>query len=158
VIKKVRKIYRELMAFLSQTPKPKRNDELLPDDTAWVEYNRIVEELIRITGNQDYYDYLIKPEIVDDEKVVPLLTLRQKLGRLINVLYADYFYDEPEPFSGSSAKKSSAFRKEDYPTSNKVFIVHGHNTEIKESVARFIEKLDFDIVLYILFNIKKGGC
>lgn len=31
--------------------------------------------------------------------------------------------------------------------SNKVFVVHGHNHGIKESVARFLEKLDLDPII-----------
>jgi predicted nucleotide-binding protein len=63
-------------------------------------------------------------------------------------LHAEYFSDEPEPFSGSSTKnEQNSSIKEDFPISKKIFIVHGHNQAIKESVARFIEKLNLEAII-----------
>jgi predicted nucleotide-binding protein len=36
---------------------------------------------------------------------------------------------------------------EGFPTSSKVFVVHGHNHGVKEAVARFLEKLDLDPII-----------
>ncbi|MEM9412697.1 MAG: nucleotide-binding protein [Planctomycetota bacterium] len=39
--------------------------------------------------------------------------------------------------------------------SRKIFVVHGHDTEMKESVARFLERLDFEAI--ILHEQASGG-
>jgi len=46
-----------------------------------------------------------------------------------------------------SKKKSNKKETEDIEYNNKIFIVHGHNNETKETVARFIEKLDLETVI-----------
>jgi len=38
-------------------------------------------------------------------------------------------------------------KKQDEMKKNKIFIVHGHNNEVKETVARFVEKIGLDPVI-----------
>ncbi len=38
-------------------------------------------------------------------------------------------------------------KQEDKPYSNKIFIVHGHDGEMKETVARFVEKLGLEAII-----------
>ena len=45
------------------------------------------------------------------------------------------------------AESSSFITTPSSPASNRVFVVHGHNLGIKESVARFLEKLDLEPVI-----------
>ena len=52
--------------------------------------------------------------------------------------------------------KKKPEEKESIQYNNKIFIVHGHNNEVKESVARFIEKLGVEaIILHEQPNIGK---
>lgn len=49
--------------------------------------------------------------------------------------------------SKSEEKKDEQIISKKVSSSNKIFIVHGHNQGIKEAVARFIEKLDLEAVI-----------
>lgn len=49
--------------------------------------------------------------------------------------------------SESEEKKDEQIISKKVSSSNKIFIVHGHNQGIKEAVARFIEKLDLEAVI-----------
>ena len=92
---KIRLLYSEFQGYLSQTPK--RDDRVIVDDSDWTRHNETVKELYQIAG-ENYNKFLIKPNISND--CVLLSTYRQILGGLISRLHAEYFSDEPAPFSG----------------------------------------------------------
>ena len=62
--------------------------------------------------------------------------------------YEDYEQQDGHDVDHTSADGNSAI-------SRKVFVVHGHDNEMKESVARFLERLDFEAV--ILHEQASGG-
>ena len=62
-------------------------------------------------------------------------------------------YEDYEPRAGHAFDHTSA--DGDSAISRKVFVVHGHDNEMKESVARFLERLDFEAV--ILHEQASGG-
>jgi hypothetical protein len=58
--------------------------------------------------------------------------------------------------SSTGASKPTLLPERSGPAARKVFIVHGHNEGARESVARFLEQLDFDpIILHEQAN--QGG-
>lgn len=62
-------------------------------------------------------------------------------------------YEDYEPQGGHDVDHTSA--DGDSTISRKVFVVHGHDNEMKESVARFLERLDLEAV--ILHEQASGG-
>ena len=66
---------------------------------------------------------------------------RDKLLNLISVMIEDLeintVFQKAVPLPQKKITKKS----------NKIFIVHGHNEEMKQSVARFVEKIKFDAVI-----------
>ncbi|MEM7014202.1 MAG: nucleotide-binding protein [Verrucomicrobiota bacterium] len=62
-------------------------------------------------------------------------------------------YEDYELHSSSGNERS----KQDSPetATRKIFLVHGHDPEIKQSVARFLERLDFEVI--ILHEQASGG-
>ena len=97
---KVRAIYYELQGYLSQTPKPQQPSDIFASDDPWHQYNKAVEELSKITGD-DYDRFMIRPKATDNYTFVHLITYRQTLGGIINRIHGIYFSDENMPFSGS---------------------------------------------------------
>lgn len=95
---KIRPLYSEFQGYLSQTPKLRDARDIV-DDSDWMRYNEVVKELNQIAG-ENYNKFLIKPEILNDHTIVLVSTYRQTLGGLISRLHAEYFSDEPAPFSG----------------------------------------------------------
>jgi len=91
----IRFLYSELKGYLGQLPIPKDPHENMFDEDSWNQYNEAVNELNRATG-KNYNKFLINPS----EDHVNLTTFRQKIHGLILRLHAEYFSDEPEPFSG----------------------------------------------------------
>ena len=69
-----------------------------------------------------------------------------KLGRLQSLMKQLHFYDEGSP---APVSNRNAARNQD------IFVVHGHDKEAVESVARFIERLDLRAV--ILQERASGG-
>ena len=97
---KVKAIYYELQGYLSQTPQPQEPSDIFASDDPWCQYNRAIEELSKLTGD-DYERFIIKPKYQDGYNIVHLTTYRQTLGGIINRLHGIYFSDEIMPFSGS---------------------------------------------------------
>jgi len=91
----IRFLYSEFKGYLGQLPMPKDPHENMYDEGSWNQYNEAVNEVSRITG-KSYSKFLIRPT----EDYVNLTTFRQKLNALILRLHAEYFSNEPEPFSG----------------------------------------------------------
>ena len=63
--------------------------------------------------------------------------------------------DDDEFWESLNDNTSDGKEKEEMSTSNKVFIVHGHDEAAKQSVARFLEKCGFEAV--ILHEQADGG-
>lgn len=142
---KIRPYYDELQGYLSQTPLPQQQFEICTDDEVWINYNQIVQTLSELT-DYDYSRFIIKPKQLEGENVVNLITFRQKLGGIINWLYANYLSDENRPFSGSPQTVPSDQTKH---FENKIFLVHGHDTAILHQVARLLEQFNIEpIVLF----------
>ena len=51
------------------------------------------------------------------------------------------------PAARKSAKRDTELPRSDALQANRVFVVHGHDLEIKESVARFLEKIGIDAII-----------
>lgn len=96
----IKAIYYELQGYLSQTPKPKQSSDIFASDDPWCQYNQVVDELAKISG-EDYERFIIKPQTEGGYNIVHLTTYRQILGGLINRLHGVYFSNENMPFSGS---------------------------------------------------------
>lgn len=99
---KIKAIYRELQGYLSQTPKPKSLSDIFATDSSWQRYNVSIEELSKVSG-KDFSRFQIKPAMQDGYQIVHVEDYRQALNGLINTLHAQYFENEPQPFSGSPA-------------------------------------------------------
>ena len=92
---KVRPLYSELQGYLSQAPPDEKHD-IIHDESIWSLYNDSVRSLNKVSG-VDYSRFIITSHA---EGYITVSTYRQKLGGLISSLHAEYFSDEPAPFSG----------------------------------------------------------
>lgn len=99
---KIRPVYSELQGHLSQTPLTANNDVFYESDGAICEQlNGCIKELNEVTG-LNYDRYKIIP--IGEEygyRQIGVSTYRSTVGSLISRLHAEYFSDEPPPFSGS---------------------------------------------------------
>ena len=82
----------------------------------------------------------------------PLLNLNRKVGGYRSSLHvlAETIEKHPEEVLSPSATVAAPDQLTDAPqtsASRSVFIVHGHDEEMKQAVARTLEKLDFDPVV-----------
>ncbi len=66
--------------------------------------------------------------------------------------YEDY---ELPPTASGGPKANGADLPDGVKTARKVFVVHGHDNEMKQTVARFLERLDFEAI--ILHEQASGG-
>ncbi|MDO9462349.1 MAG: hypothetical protein Q7J61_00920 [Deltaproteobacteria bacterium] len=96
---KIRAIYAEIQGYLSQTPKPNSPADIFATNSSWERYNKAVQDLSKITG-EDYGRFQIKPKRQDGYEIVHIEDYRQALNGFINSLHAVYFADEPQPFGG----------------------------------------------------------
>lgn len=96
----IRPIYQELQGYLSQIPNSNSPHESTYTKTLWEQLNEAIDELNAIS-KKDYNKFKIAPGKSQTKKYVNILALRTKLGGLIDRLHAEYFSDEPNPFSGS---------------------------------------------------------
>jgi hypothetical protein len=99
---KVRPFYSELQGYLSQAPTPE-GSTTIHESSIWEQHNEVVKLLTKETG-KDYSRFLLKPRSSDFQgrtrQYLPTIDYRQKLGGLISRLHAEYFSEEPPPFSG----------------------------------------------------------
>jgi hypothetical protein len=94
---KIRPLYSELKGYLSQAPTIKEPYEYTNDESIWEQYNKSVDLVSKITG-EDLRRFLIVPtEGGYGSKLLHIITYRQKLGGLISYLHGKYFADEPAP-------------------------------------------------------------
>lgn len=99
---KVRPFYSEFQGYLSQAPKSDpKSIGVIFDEAIWNQYNLAVRLLSNVTKEGGYSRFKIEP-IIDTMAgdSIYLDNYKQKLGGLISRLYAEYFSDEPAPFSG----------------------------------------------------------
>jgi len=99
---KIRPIYSELQGYLSQTMQPKNSSDIISDDAFWNQYNKTIDELNSVSGN-NYDRFKIQPIKGQYQEFVRILTYRNKLGGLISRLHGEFYLDDPVPFSGMPA-------------------------------------------------------
>ncbi len=96
----VRPIYSELQGYLSQAPSFK-DQPWTTEQSIWNQYNGTVDELNKVFDQEHKYDrFKIIPSRRGDFISIDMADYRNKLGGLISRLHAEYFSDEPAPFSG----------------------------------------------------------
>lgn len=95
----IRPYYSEFQGYLSQAPKDSGPNDYLGDKAIWEQYNHAVDSL-STCANLNYSRFKIEPIPDDFGGFIRIATYRQKLGGLISRLHAEYFSDEPPPFSG----------------------------------------------------------
>lgn len=95
----IRPIYEELQGYLSQAPEEAKI-RLIDDKNLWEQTNQTIDELSRISG-EDYNRFKMTPRRIGSSVrlTVDVGTYRTKLSGLISRLHAEYFSDEPAPFS-----------------------------------------------------------
>lgn len=96
--KKIRPLYSALQGNLSQTPTVEVKSYLFEDEAGeWEQVNATIDQLNTITG-KSYDRYKLAP--VGGRENLSMFLYRTRLGELISHLHAEYFSDEPAPFSG----------------------------------------------------------
>lgn len=99
----VRPYYEELKGRLAQLPSPDEiNKNRLGDFTCAFQFNQVISELNEIT-NENFNRFCFPPEILSPGAYpIPdtLSLLRMNMNGLIGSLFAKFFSDLPEPFSG----------------------------------------------------------
>ena len=101
---KVKPIYSELQGYLSQAPKDRNiRSSDTPEGGLWGQVNKTIDELNKVTG-KDYNRYRMVPKRNDYHDIttysIHIDAYRTGLGGLISRLHAEYFSNEPAPFSG----------------------------------------------------------
>ncbi|KKT77084.1 MAG: hypothetical protein UW73_C0028G0009 [Microgenomates group bacterium GW2011_GWB1_44_8] len=101
---KIRPIYSELQGYLAQAPKLENPLDRSSDKTLWTQVNNTINELNGVSA-KNYDSFKLDPEFMDQRGMIPhhyikISAYRMKLGGLIARLHAEYFSDEPAPFSG----------------------------------------------------------
>lgn len=96
----IRPIYSELQGYLSQAPA--RDKGLIFESSIWEQHNQAIDELNTVTG-KDYDRFKLELRSIDwngtMRRVIDSQSYRMKLSGLISRLHAEYFFDEPPPFS-----------------------------------------------------------
>ncbi len=95
-------IYSELRGYLAQAPTPKKTYEPIETESIWEQYNRTVDLLNNISG-EDYNRFRIVPSRYSStgSTYITIVAYTQKLGGLISALRGKYFAaDEPNPLDG----------------------------------------------------------
>jgi hypothetical protein len=94
----LRPLYSELQGYLVQAPTPEKPHDSTDDQSIWEQYNKSVNLVSKITG-EDLNRFLIVPiEGGSGYKFIRIISYQQKLGGLISYLHGKYFADEPAPF------------------------------------------------------------
>jgi len=97
---KVKPLYSEFQGYLSQTPKSDpKSIGVIYDEAISNQYNNAIK-LLSDETEKDYSRFKIELTGDNSEYYVYLDTYKQKLGGLISRLHAEYFSNEPAPFSG----------------------------------------------------------
>jgi len=129
----------------------------LPDcpvvEEHWVkEYNSAIQKIESSVGiNLEEYKVppsMIKaePSFVDQETGGAIYSKELFCERAILLHKVDSSLEYIKTYTKNRSVSSEEFKK-DIEKPKKIFIVHGHNNEVKESVARFIEKLQLEAVI-----------
>ena len=104
--------------------------------------------LYQYYAEQHFYD----PDISGDSLIFNLKKLLNKMETYLALKYPQEVIEEKRP----SADYPTVNRSANGNVSNKVFIVHGHDNEAKQEMARTLEKAGFEAV--ILHEQPDGGC
>ena len=129
----------DLLVNRESTRTERELQQLRDDGTTWEEYTAAVLSSVFDTGEyaaefSRFISTMSYPDMPMDEKWKQARDIvAEKLRRLRSITMRLPMIPEPAPAQLSERKKVSDSRD--------VFIVHGHNTALKESVARFLEKL-----------------
>jgi predicted nucleotide-binding protein len=129
-------------------------DEAKEKKASWSEFN--TELLLRLFDNDvisnEYSSYwssgmafvIGRPHYLSEETENFRKSVKEKLTKLKSIFQRLELF--PEPIASDSQRLPQQFTRP-IKNSKDIFIVHGHNDSVKESVARFIEKLSLNTVI-----------
>lgn len=93
-----------------------------------------------------FIDFNVTDSDIERERIETMKTKISRLENLIKILKKDIELEEENQQSLISNSDNEITENKTLDKT-KVFIVHGHNNEIKQSIARFIEKLGFEAII-----------
>jgi predicted nucleotide-binding protein len=138
----------DLQALLDEWASKVHSTQISDDDH--LEWSVTIKQALRSVNSDLFSDFQPETAIIrwetDEEEAYQKCILAD-----IREIRAIIKASERFPATQSSAKKVSEFLE----ASRSVFIVHGHDDAVRETVARFIEKLGIDPI--ILFERPNGG-
>ena len=126
---KVRPFYEELMGYLSQAPTLKESS-YLKDESLASQLHNCIDQLNQITG-QDYSRFKVMVHPDGDDSYVQNTEYRSKINGLIMNLHAQFFSDEPSPFSGSPST-----------------VVHQNQSQSQTAQAQVVMLLEFQNLIH----------
>ncbi len=97
---KVKPFYGELMGYLSQAPSHEKV-AFIRNISLATQLHNCIDQLNQITG-QDFGRFKVAVHLYGDSSFIENTEYRSKLNGLIMNLHAQFFSDEPTPFSGSA--------------------------------------------------------
>ncbi|MFH1971299.1 MAG: hypothetical protein ABIJ05_02860 [Patescibacteria group bacterium] len=133
---KVRPFYEELMGYLSQAPSLKESS-FLRDESLAPQLHSCIDQLNQITG-QDFSRFKVTVHPDGDDSYVQNTEYRSKINGLIMNLHAQFFNDEPTPFSGSPST-----------------VVHQNQSQSQTAQAQIIMLLEFQNLIHDKLNTTK---
>ena len=169
---KIRPIYQELQGYLSQTPLPEMGYEGVTEASLWDQINQSIDELNEISS-KNYDKFSISPKRSRTGDFIVLVAYRTKLGGLIDRLHAEYFSDEPRPFSGAPTTIITQEQTQEQSTQVVMLLeIQGkiyerlYNGQIGPKEKNFLEKLkesltsiksSVELINLILITAQKMG-
>lgn len=155
---KVRPIYKDLQAYLSQLPLPNEENATLYDQQKeiWENFNSLIQELNTVS-NKDYNNFKLNPHVGNGYAHISLVTVRTTIGRIVARLHAEYFSDEQEPFSGTPSTVISQTQTQQQSIDIRFLMDLGSKIDEKlksttdEKEIGFLEKLKLSLP-----NLKSG--
>jgi len=101
--KKIKTIYKEFKAYLSQMPLPDSPNAVFYDKSEWEYINEAINRLNTVSGKSyEQFKIIQSHDDAGYARQVKIATIRSKLGGLISTLHEEFFSEEVEPFSGNS--------------------------------------------------------
>lgn len=97
---KIRPLYSELQGYLSQTPDYSSNQTEIYEESTWSQFHSTIDELNQVSGKSYDKFKVVSLNAHGGGAFVRIMEYRTKLGGIISRLHAEYFNDEPAPFSG----------------------------------------------------------
>lgn len=122
-------------------------EQLSSDYSEWSDYN--AELLLRLFDNDEiskeysaFYGaaFSMNPTFADRIEYVHR-DIKSSLDRLRSILRRIELFDEPESAANQETESASPI------DSSRVFVVHGHDKSLKQSVARLVEHLELEPII-----------